>query len=68
MQACAELSSAAKRFTERMTRHFEDANNVNVTLGKQVKEQAELLHARNGRKLGREWRRKDISCSAPKQY
>ncbi|KAI7722002.1 hypothetical protein KC353_g885 [Hortaea werneckii] len=53
MQACAELPSPAKRFTERMTRAFEAANSENVTLRKQVKEQAELLHARKARKKGK---------------
>lgn len=53
MQACAELPSPAKRFTERMTRAFEAASSENVTLRKQVKEQAELLHARKARKKGK---------------
>jgi hypothetical protein len=53
MQGCAELPSPAKRFTERLTRQFEAANSENVTLRKQVKEQAELLHARKGRKTGK---------------
>ncbi|KAI6877959.1 hypothetical protein KC360_g8943 [Hortaea werneckii] len=52
MQACAELPSPAKRFTERMTRAFEAASSENVTLRKQVKEQAELLLARKARKKG----------------
>lgn len=53
MQACAELPSPAKRFTERMTRAFEAASSENFTLRKQVKEQAELLHARKARKKGK---------------
>jgi hypothetical protein len=53
MQGCAELPSPAKRFTERLTRQFEAANSENVTLRKQVKEQAELLHARKGRKTSK---------------
>lgn len=53
MQACAELPSPGKRFTERMTRAFEAASSENVTLRKHVKEQAELLHARKARKKGK---------------
>lgn len=52
-QACAELPSPAKRFTERMTRVFEAASSENLTLTNKVKEQAELLHARKARKKGK---------------
>jgi len=53
IQACRDLSSPAKRFTERMTRALEVANSENITLRKQVKEQAELLHTRKARKKGK---------------
>jgi hypothetical protein len=53
IQACRDLPSPAKRFTQRMTRVLEVANSENVTLRKQVKEQAELLHTRKARKRGK---------------
>jgi hypothetical protein len=53
IKACHDLPSPAKRFTERMTRAFEIANSENVTLRKQVKEQAELLSTRKTRTKGK---------------
>ena len=53
IKACHDLPSLAKRFTERMTRAFEIANSENVTLRKQVKEQAELLSTRKTRTKGK---------------
>lgn len=53
MQAYTELPSLAKRFIERITRAFEAASSENITLRKQVKEQAELLYARKAWKKGK---------------
>ena len=53
IKACHDLPSPAKRFTERMTRAFEIANSENVTLRKQVKEQAKLLSTRKTRTKGK---------------
>lgn len=53
IKACRDLPSPAKRFTERMTRAFEITNSENVTLRKQVEEQAELLNIRKTRTKGK---------------
>lgn len=53
IKACRSLPSPAKRFTERMTRAFELASSENVTLRKQIKEQAELLSTRKSRTKGK---------------
>jgi len=51
-QACRDLLSPTKRFMQRMTRAPEIARSGNITLKQQVKEQAELLHARKARRKG----------------
>lgn len=53
IKAYHNLLSLAKRFTKRMTRAFEIANSENVTLRKQVEEQAELLSTRKTRTKGK---------------
>ena len=53
IKACYNLLSLAKHFTKRITRAFKIANSENVTLRKQVKEQAELLSTRKARMKGK---------------